>query len=90
MSTFGMTRMGGMTRDARHDNSSVIPMPLSVIPRLDRGIYAFMPKKWIPAFAGMTILSVTPKASFCPRGLLFCTQEEREGDASLKLGMTMI
>jgi len=27
-------------------------MPLSVIPRLDRGIYAFMPKKWIPDQVG--------------------------------------
>ena len=52
MSTFGMTRMGGMKRDAWQENSPVIPMPLSVIPRLDRGIYAFMPKKWIPDQVG--------------------------------------
>jgi len=37
---------------AWQDNSPVIPMPLSVIPRLDRGIYAFMPKKWIPDQVG--------------------------------------
>ena len=32
-------------------------------------------RRWIPAFAGMPILSVTPRASFCPRGLLLIENE---------------